>query len=191
MDLISNAFIGNFEESVNTNNNQETSVVNSDILQTLKAIQAQMGSFAKRLDNINSWREEVDNALTEADRISLTEGVEYQNEESPANVVKAGASRRPTVEASDRSDSLKGTEDDLPSLINGEVTSTCNNEANSLDIISESLDNSVKYSDPVSEKLAANLGKHYFDEKPKEKIKAIISKYDLPDNFSELAPTMK
>ena len=55
------------EELVNTSNNQETSVANSDILQTLKAIQVQIGSFAKSLDNINSWREEVDAALTEDD----------------------------------------------------------------------------------------------------------------------------
>lgn len=45
-----------------------------------------------------------------------------------------------------------GTENDLVSPINGEVTSSCNNETNALDISSEFLDNSVKYGDPVSEK---------------------------------------
>ena len=44
LDLLSNFFISNFKESVNTSNNQETSVVNSNVLQTLKTIQAQMGS---------------------------------------------------------------------------------------------------------------------------------------------------
>ena len=44
LDLLSNFFISNFKESVNTSNSQETSVVNSNVLQTLKTIQAQMGS---------------------------------------------------------------------------------------------------------------------------------------------------
>ena len=44
LDLLSNFFISNFKESVNTSNNQETSVVNSNVLQTLKTIQDQMGS---------------------------------------------------------------------------------------------------------------------------------------------------
>ena len=65
------------EVPVNTNNNQETSVAICDILWTLKGIQAQMGSFTKRLENINSYIEEADAALTEGDRISLTAGVEY------------------------------------------------------------------------------------------------------------------
>ena len=64
---------------MNTSNNQENSVANSDILQTLKAIQAQMG----HLDNINSWREEIDAALIEGDQIALTAMVEYQNEDPP------------------------------------------------------------------------------------------------------------
>ena len=38
-------------ESVNASNNQEASVANSYIFQTLKAIQAQMGLFAKSLQN--------------------------------------------------------------------------------------------------------------------------------------------
>lgn len=78
--------------------------------------------------------------------------MEYRNEESPAKVAQVGASRRPTVEASVKSDSPRGTENDLVSPINGEVTSSCNNETNALDISSEFLDNSVKYGDPVSEK---------------------------------------
>ena len=49
---------------MNTSNNQEMSVANSDILQTFKQIQMQMGLLAKSLDNINSWRQEVDAALT-------------------------------------------------------------------------------------------------------------------------------
>ena len=44
LDLKSNFFISNFKESVNTSNKQETSVVNSNILQTLTTIQAKMGS---------------------------------------------------------------------------------------------------------------------------------------------------
>ena len=76
----------------------------------------------------------------------------------------------------------------MASLLHGEVTSRCDNEANSLDIIFESLDNSVKYGDPVLETLAAIVRKDYFDEKPKEKVKAIISKYDLPSNLSGLVP---
>ena len=137
---------------MNASNNQETSIANSDILQTLKAIQVQMALFAKILDNINFWSKEVESALTESNQISLTAGIEYQNEEPPAKVAKVGASGRPTVEASDKSDSPRGTEDDLASLTNGEVTYCCDNEANSLDIISKSLDNSVKYGNPVSEK---------------------------------------
>ena len=69
------------------------------------------------------------------------------------------------------------------------MTSRCASESNSLDIISESLDNSVEYDDPVSEKLAAIVRKHCFDEKTKEKAKAIISKFDLPSNFIELVIT--
>lgn len=64
--------------------------------------------------------EEVYNALTEGDRISLNEGFEYRNEEFPAKVAQVGASRRPAVEASVKSDSPRGTEDDLVSPINGE-----------------------------------------------------------------------
>ena len=127
------------------------------------------------MDNVNSWREEVDAALTEGDSISLTAGVEYQDEKPSANAAKVGASRGPTVEGSDKYDSHRGKEDDLASLINGEVTSRYASESNSLDIISESLDNSVEYDDPVSEKLAAIVRKHCFDEKTKEKAKAIIS----------------
>lgn len=77
----------------------------------------------------------------------------------------------------------------MTSLINREVTSRCDNEANLIDIISESLDNSVTYGDPLSEKLVAVVRKYHSDEKPKEKVKAIISKYDLPSNLSELVPT--
>ena len=76
----------------------------------------------------------------------------------------------------------------LPSLVDREGTSHCDNEANLLDIISESLDNSVKYGDPVSEKLVVIVRKHYLDEKPKEKVKAIICRYALPSNLSESVP---
>ena len=91
-------------------------------------------------------------------------------------------------DCSNKSDSPRGTEDDLASPINGEFTSRCDNEANSLDIISESLDNFVKCGDTVSEKIATIVRDHYFDEKPKKKVKAIISKYDLPSNLNEFVP---
>ena len=41
----------------------------------------------------------------------------------------------------------------------------------------------------MSEKLATIVRKHYFDESPMEKVKEIITKYDLPSNRSELVPT--
>lgn len=113
----------------------------------------------------------------------------YQNKEALAKVAEAGASRGSTVEGSDKSFFFSETEHDSASLINWEVTSRCNNEDNSLDIISKSLDNSVKYGDTVSEKLATIVRKHYFDQRPKEKVKEIISKYNLPSNLSELVPT--
>ena len=113
----------------------------------------------------------------------------YQNKEALAKVAEAGASQGSTVEGSDQSFSFSETEHDSASLTNWEVTSRCENEANSLDIISKSLDNSVKYGDTVSEKLATIVRKHDFDERPMEKVKEIISKYDSPSNRSELVPT--
>ena len=67
--------MGIIKETGNTRNKQETPLSNSDTLQTLKATHVQMGLLAKRLGNINSWREEVDVALTKGDPISLTAGV--------------------------------------------------------------------------------------------------------------------
>ena len=87
------------EESVNTSNNQENSVANSDVLQTVKVIQPQMVSFSKKLDNINFWREGVYAVLTEGDRISLTAGVECRGEGPPAKLARVGPSRGPAVEA--------------------------------------------------------------------------------------------
>ena len=47
------------EESANPSNNPETAITNSDILQSLKKRQAQIGWFAKSVDSINSSRDEV------------------------------------------------------------------------------------------------------------------------------------
>ena len=41
----------------------------------------------------------------------------------------------------------------------------------------------------MSDELAAIVKKHYFDEKPKKKVKPIIGKHNLPSNFSESVPT--
>lgn len=65
----------------------------------------------------------------------------------PTKVAKIGTFGGPSGEASNKLYSPRGIEKDLASLINGEVTSCCDNEASSLDIISESFNNSVKYWD--------------------------------------------
>lgn len=67
--------MGIIKETGNTRHKQETPLCNSDTLETLKATYVQMGLLAKRLGNINPWREEVDVALTKGDPISLTAGV--------------------------------------------------------------------------------------------------------------------
>lgn len=48
-------------------------------------MQTQMGLFAKSIDNINSWKEEIDAAL-DGDKISITARVEYQDYDSPSKV---------------------------------------------------------------------------------------------------------
>ena len=65
-------------ESASPSYNQETRTANSEIWQSLKASQAQIGSFAKSLDSINSSRQEIDAAL-DGDKISVTAETEYQN----------------------------------------------------------------------------------------------------------------
>ena len=75
--------------------------------------------------------------------------IEYQDDppHPQPKVAKIGTFGRPSGEASNKPYSPRGIEKDLASLINGEVTSCCDNEASSLDIISESFNNSVKYWD--------------------------------------------
>ena len=54
-------------------------------------------------------------------------------------------------------------------MVNGEVTSHCDNATNSIRLYFRiSLYNDIKYGDPVSKKLVVNVRKYYFDEKPKE-----------------------
>ena len=55
--------------------------------------------------------------------------------------------------------------------------------------ISKSVDNDLKYVGPVSEELTIIVRKHYFDKKPKEKVKTVTSKYNLPSNLKELGLT--
>lgn len=176
---------------------QSSSSELENISETLATMKQGMSEITSVLKSLTAWRNQVE----ASEQVSIDGGSDFDEDEPPSKKAKHGAPRGPCTTTTDTAGSKVGSNIDLPcpgssrgpdedllSLL-GNPGQEEENNLDSLNILSEALGEEERLGDPINEKLANIINKHFFEAKSKDKLKEIINKYNLPSNCKDIGVT--